>query len=251
MKNLKCSIFALVLILVFAGLTNANPNDEMKTSPLYKASLENSISRLENAETQSLNTNGGNLIETSQPGCEGPDAPLTYMPTCSPTACGSNTCESTCVGYPTCYSTCLNTCQSTCWNTCVSTCANTCVPGSCQRYNFSGTSYWVYYPYYSNNWGLVIQYTPYALYQNNPGGVLCQFDGEGFPGTSISAVALSTGSYSGNRVRTTTSIGAYLNHAVIIWVDEIHTAQRVGTTHLNGPLTTHPNTNYANIYVWL
>ena len=133
MKTLKCLIIVLVLAVISSATVSANPNGEMKASPLYKASLENSIAKLEGkAETQPLYTDAnGNVLATSS-GCVVPDARETQISTCSPSYCGSSqTCEGTCnqstCGGSTCASTCASTCVSTCASTCVSTCASTCV----------------------------------------------------------------------------------------------------------------------------
>ena len=246
MKTLKCLIIVLVLAVISSATVSANPNGEMKASPLYKASLENSIAKLEGkAETQPLYTDAnGNVLATSS-GCVVPDARETQISTCSPSYCGSS---QTCVW--TCYD---NTCQSTCANTCVSTCSNTCVgnPGACKTYPIAGYAYWRDYwdGQYSSNWNILINYTEYALYQGSAGSVSVAFDDEGLPGPVISGVNAGTGWFSGSRTRTTTNDGVNLTHAVILW-HGLNYGAYYGYGHKYGPLS-YSSTNYVNTWLYL
>jgi hypothetical protein len=126
----------------------------MKASPLFKASLQQTIERLEGKVEES----DAAEMPTGKGVC--PNAPVTWSSTCyetcQPALCGGwcvttwNTCQS-----PTaCLSTCEGqpTCSSTCANTCASTCANTCVGGSCARYRFNGTARWKLNYWIDNNW---------------------------------------------------------------------------------------------------
>jgi len=144
MRTISCCILALAIL--FTAVASANPNGDMKSSPLFKASLGNSIARLEGKATPARTSNGG--IETEKPGCIRPDVPETQggtetcLPFCEETTAPQATCSASCFG--TCEQ--QSTCSSTCYSTCASTCANTCLGGAC--YNFYGTIVW-----YNNSGG--------------------------------------------------------------------------------------------------
>ncbi|MHB8338664.1 MAG: hypothetical protein ACYDEE_14715 [Ignavibacteriaceae bacterium] len=228
----------MALVLAFTCKVSAKLNSDVKSSPLFKASLQQSIARLEGkAEVQPPNTNAAGVLATSS-GCVKPNLPWTMAETCSPTVCGGSTCYSTCSA--SCYGTCnQSTCQSTCASTCQGTCANTCVGGPCRTYKFAGNCYWYYYGTYGNNWAQ----SPYPCYQNNAGSVNCWFDDESAPGTPISGVNFNNGYYSGSRTRTTTNGGANLQQVAILWVNQYNYSIFQGDIgYWSGPLT--PNYVY-------
>ncbi len=162
------AIIALLIAVafVFVGTSAAAPSGEMKSSPLFKRSLEESIATLEGKAPKTEAAKGqAEAVPTRREGCE---APLTSagQPTCSetcePTQCGGSCytqastcyptgCGGTCSGQSTCSSTCAGsyTCTSTCANTCASTCASTCSGTSCSNYCLEGN---VKHPGGSTNW---------------------------------------------------------------------------------------------------
>ena len=187
--------FAAALLVVSAGTTRANPNDGVKSSPLFKASLQESIAKMENkAAVQSnyADANGNMLATSAGAGCVSPNLPATEISTCQPSVCGGATCYSTCSGQNTCYNTCGNTCASTCQNTCSqNTCSNTCAGGNCPYdYRFQGYSYWNYNGNRESNW-YNLTYPPcyfkqsrgynYIIFFSNPPGTI---DGTGWETSS-------------------------------------------------------------------
>ncbi|MDZ7262903.1 MAG: hypothetical protein ONB05_12460, partial [candidate division KSB1 bacterium] len=133
-----------------------------KPSPLFKQALNSALERLEGKAEANGSGSNGVEINTSKPGCVGPDAPVTAVEVCetSEETCeGEYTCYGwwTCQATNTCWSTCLNTCSqntcsSTCPSTCPSTCANTCVGGSCRNYHFYGVVSWKCIHYSGRCW---------------------------------------------------------------------------------------------------
>jgi hypothetical protein len=156
----------VALVLVFVGVSAAAPSGDVKSSPLFKRSLEESIASLEGKALQANGAKGeAEALPTGKPGCDRqPDAPYTSYgntcsETCSPTQCGgecytqANTCYPTACG-GTCYETCSYTCASTCGNTCSgATCSSTCAGGSCQyHYIWKGKNWWNYTGNKGTNW---------------------------------------------------------------------------------------------------
>jgi hypothetical protein len=159
------AIVALFIVLAVAfvgiGTSAAAPGGDVKASPLFKRSLEESIASLEGkAPKAELAKGEAEATPTSTKGCDAPYTSWgnTCSETCEPTQCGgecytqANTCFPTVCG-GTCASTfcatCQATCASTCANTCASTCANTCVGsgptyqgGACCNARYYGTISW-------------------------------------------------------------------------------------------------------------
>lgn len=169
MKALSCLMMVFTLVILYVAEASAYTGGEMKSSPLFKASLEQSIAKLEGkVEVQTANVNGVGDMATKA-GCVTPNVPLTQQPTCQPSYCGGGeTCESTCYGN-TCQTTCYNTCASTCANTCSqNTCANTCSGGYCSyNYIWSVFNYWHYNGSSSTNWREL--YCADGAYKRDPG----------------------------------------------------------------------------------
>lgn len=151
MKTIGCCILVLALVLVLTSTSYANPSGDMKPSPLFKASLEKSIAKLEGrVAMEDLWPENAAEPATQRPGC--------VQPNLQPTVYGDETCEPNCVpGGPTLHVTC-STCQGwpTCDNTCAATCGNqpTCsTPSSCigcSNPTVSGTVYKM--PWWSSYW---------------------------------------------------------------------------------------------------
>ncbi len=122
MKLIVSSLFVIGVLLVLGSVVFARPSGEVKQSPLYQQSLQESIAQIQGKTSPNA---AGQLavaanFPTSQSIC--PAVPQTEQNTCSSTYC--NTC-----GGPTCSATCYSTCTNTCnsmYSTCASTCANTC-----------------------------------------------------------------------------------------------------------------------------
>lgn len=193
MKKLICCTFALGFVLVLASASYARPSGEVKASPLFQQSLEQTIAKLQGSSGQSQPQQvAGVNLPTGQNAC--PMLPYTQSTTCSPTYCGSDceptmsggTCTGTCSG-GTCDNTCnvnQSTCQSTCQTTCQNTCANTCIPGPCTAY-VQGTVYWedINQTYYHNwdtngsvwrsDWNFQDWNTTFRAYDGHYGPVAC------------------------------------------------------------------------------
>lgn len=148
MKKIISCTFAIGFMLVLAGTSFARPSGEVKASPLYQQSLQQSIAQMDGKVEVSAGSNqvAAAGLPTSSNVC--PAVPYTQQYTCTPTAQGGYTCAYTCTN--TCASTCANTCNQA---TCASTCSNTCYPGACQNYQFYGYAYWYYYGYAGSDWG--------------------------------------------------------------------------------------------------
>jgi hypothetical protein len=158
-KQARCFMRAIVALLivvamafVFVGVSAAARGGDVKSSPLFKRSLEESIASLERkAPKAELAKGEAEATPTSTKGCDAPYTSWgnTCSETCEPTQCGgecytqANTCFPTVCG-GTCASTycatCTGTClgDPTCGSTCESTCANTCSGTSCSNYCVEG-----------------------------------------------------------------------------------------------------------------
>jgi hypothetical protein len=114
-------------MLAVAGTTYAKPSGEVKASPLFHQSLDQTIARME--EPVKLAEAGAQLNPNMATQGICPMRPYTQVSTCSDTWCGTCT-QATCQS--TCASTCVSTCVNTCVNTCnQSTCTNTCAGVNC------------------------------------------------------------------------------------------------------------------------
>lgn len=192
MRTIGCCM----LVLVLAAGVLANPRSEMKSSPLFKASLEMSIAKLEGTALPEAATPANNVeLVTQKPGCIGPMAPLTAQPinTCVPYCPETTDPQATC--YCTCYSTCNSTCstcsgQSTCDNTCASTCASTCsTPSACVGCANPRLYGYVYKNGYDNNW---YGGTDREVFESNsPGYVGGPFNDSGYYSFYCSSAARS------------------------------------------------------------
>ena len=159
MKKIISCTFAIGFMLVLAGTSFARPSGEVKASPLYQQSLQQSIAQMDGKVEVSAGSNqvaAAGLL-TSSNVC--PAVPYTQQYTCTPTAQGGYTCAYTCTN--TCASTCASTCQGA---TCTApTCQSTCVPGPCSVY-VQGTVWWYNVLYQRfHNWdsdGTVDLYEP-------------------------------------------------------------------------------------------
>jgi hypothetical protein len=180
MRTISCCILVLALVFVFAGESFAKTGADMKASPLFKASLQQTIERLEGK----VEEQGAVETPTGKGVC--PNAPVTWSPTCSddtrqPTFCGG-WCVTT---WNTCNETCYCNCVPTSCNTCASTCANTCVGGSCTNYRFvsNGQVQWLHNQHSSNDWwNLLDGYYDCLLQQGGGAGrVVLNFNNEGYP----------------------------------------------------------------------
>jgi hypothetical protein len=129
MKKILYCTFVVGLMLAVAGTTYAKPSGEVKASPLFHQSLDQTIARME--EPVKLAEAGAQLNPNMATQGICPMRPYTQVSTCSDTWCGTcagnSTCSSTCSGQSTCSSTCANTCNQ-------NTCASTCQGVVCQAY---------------------------------------------------------------------------------------------------------------------
>ncbi len=118
----------------------AAPGGEVKASPLFKHSLEESIAKLEGQAPEATAQGEAKPMPTGGPGCPKPNAlPTEAGDTCYDSCNG--TCSATCGGPFTCGgSTCGgSTCSSTCASTCSGpTCGTTCTGTSCENYCATG-----------------------------------------------------------------------------------------------------------------
>ncbi len=149
------AILALFIAVAFVmvGTSAAAPGGEVKSSPLFKHSLEESIAKLEGQAPEAE----AEPMPTGKPGCPKPNA--------LPTEAGD-----------TCYDSCNGTCSATCGgpftcggSTCSgATCSSTCAGGSCQyHYIWRGTNKWVYNGQESGNWNDLTW--PDAYFKRNQG----------------------------------------------------------------------------------
>lgn len=184
------------VLLMFSGLSYARTDGDVKSSPLFQASLEETVGSMD------ANSSPGQGVEVAM-ATQGQYCGIpTFSPTCEPTICSEPSCTMT-TYYTVCSTTCRNTC-ATCYNTCSSTCTNTCTPGACQRYQFSGYAYWYCYGYAGSNYGLLPSYFDvlvqtnfvYTHYSDN------QDRGKWTPNGGSSR-------YSGSDLRTTLAGGSY------------------------------------------
>lgn len=132
MQKLSSFSFVLAAALLVSAAAFANSGGEMKNSPLFKASLEQSIAKLEGKVKTTEET------PTSKGSCPTPNAPPTQISTCYPSWCGGETCFNTCD--VSCFGTCgsQTTCGSTCSETCVGS-GSTYENGACCNARFYGT----------------------------------------------------------------------------------------------------------------
>ncbi len=86
MKTMTCCILVLALVLTLAGTSYANPSCDMKPSPLFKASLQATIAKLE-GKVEAVARHA-----TQRPGC--------VQPNVAPTVEGDQTCYPECGGDP-------------------------------------------------------------------------------------------------------------------------------------------------------
>lgn len=192
LKAFYVLLSALLFLLIEAA--QAHPGAEMKASPLFKASLESSIASLE-AEPAGAG-------DTSEPGCNTPNAPIVD------TEQGSGCTEyEGCSGggWPT-----ESTCQGS--STCDNTCSSTCYPGVCENYKFSGKMWW-YDNYYggTGNWwvypGRYLElYNRYPGVYNNKGGLVqVQFGDEDL--LSVAEWDILNGDFYGTKVHSVWNSG--------------------------------------------
>ena len=133
MRTLGCCVCVLVLAVVLVSIASANPGGAMKSSPLYKASLEQSIARIEGKAQKSAVADPNGDRSTGKQIC--PNEPLTWQSTCVPSACEGETCSTSCGG--TCSDSCMNTCAQTvctpptCYQSCNGTCSGETCLGTC------------------------------------------------------------------------------------------------------------------------
>jgi hypothetical protein len=132
MRTILALFIALAVAFILVGTSAAAPGGEVKASPLFKRSLEESIAKLEGKAPEATAQAEAEAMPTGRPGCPKPNqlqteagdtcydsCSGTYGATCGgPFTCGGSTC-----GGSTCSSTCANTCSGP---TCGSTCENTC-----------------------------------------------------------------------------------------------------------------------------
>jgi hypothetical protein len=129
MRAILALFIVLAVAFVLVGTSAAAPGGDVKASPLFKRSLEESIAKLEGKASEGISPREAEPTPTGRPGCPQPDLPETESSTCYPSLCGGNTCGGgTCQGEVTCYNTCGTTCSG---STCTSTCANTCSGPTC------------------------------------------------------------------------------------------------------------------------
>lgn len=128
------------VLLMFSGLSYARTDGDVKSSPLFQVSLEETVGSMD------ANSSPGQGVEVAM-ATQGQYCGIpTFSPTCEPTICSEPSCTMT-TYYTVCSTTCRNTC-ATCYNTCTNTCS------SCQQdYHFDGYAYWYYYGYAGSNWG--------------------------------------------------------------------------------------------------
>jgi hypothetical protein len=157
MRAIFALFIALAVTFVFVGTSAAATGGDVKASPLFKRSLDESIASLEGkAPRAGMVKSEAEAMPTGKPGCPEPDAPLTSYgqptcaETCEPTQCGgecytqANTCFPTACG--TCYQTCASTCSG-------ATCSSTCAGGVCPyHYIWRGRNWWVYQGQQDYNW---------------------------------------------------------------------------------------------------
>jgi hypothetical protein len=151
MRTIGSCILILALVFVFAGASYAKTGTDMKASPLFKASLQQTIERLEGKveESDAAETPTGKGVCPMGGVTQGG----TCVETCEPTLCGGYcyTSQTTCQSPTACLSTCQG--QPTCSSTCASTCANTCAGGYCPfHYIWRGVNYWHRYGQQGSNW---------------------------------------------------------------------------------------------------
>lgn len=158
MRAILVPFIALAAAFVFVGTSVAAPGGDVKASPLFKRSLEESIAKLEGKAPEATEQSEAEPMPTGRLGCPQPDLPETQASTCEPSVCGGVTCGGpTCQGWPTCYNTCSTTCGSQ------STCLSTCAGGVCPyHYIWRGYNNWNYNGMRSSDWNLFVNVYPYA-----------------------------------------------------------------------------------------
>jgi hypothetical protein len=193
MRAILALFIALAVVLVFVGTSAAAPGGDVKSSPLFKRSLEESIASLEGKTLQTDAALGEPAaMPTGKPGCPQPDLPETQASTCEPSVCGGVTCGGpTCQGWPTCYNTCWNTCSG-------STCTTTCAGGSCQyHYIWRGQNWWNFQGNRGTNWNY-LDYPP-GGYKESFGHTEVTFVGSNPPPKETTIWPLDTGYYEINK----------------------------------------------------
>jgi hypothetical protein len=243
MRTIGCCIIVLVLVLMCVGIASANPGGGVKSSPLFKASLTQSIAKLD-----------GKVVRVARAGSEDedmptggricPNLPLTQQTTCEPSWCGGSTCEgATCTG--TCSETCWSTCSgSTCQGTCVSTCQGP--PVNCVDYEFNGYVGWGIGSQWGFNWnGLPSGYT-----DNGPDEVWVYFqDGQGW--YTIANFSYQNGYFDGSKLRPQFSGGAVVRAYSYLYYQP--TQQLIygdGEVGISGPLSSSSPNSTGNIWIY-
>ncbi len=233
-------IFSFLALVLAATAAYANPGAEMKASPLFAASLENSLARLEGNPEPAEES-----MATEASDCPSPDALLTTISTCSPTVCGSSY---------TCYSTCSSTCGSTCASTCSgNTCGSTCVGGNCANYRFKGGHKWQ-----CNHAGPHNVWTyrgpPAYLPDGLPHGMFLDDDGTKIKWNDegswrdIGIFDVGDGSYDKTYTRTTTSTSYQIKGWIVYW-DPNSWRQHTENRSVGSTSSTNTN-NFTHPLVW-
>ncbi len=188
MRAILALFIALAVAFALVGTRAAVPGGDVKASPLFKHSLEESIAKLEGKVPEATAQGHARIGEaapmpTGKPECPVPDE--------LPTEAG-DTCYDSCSG--TCFATCGG--AFTCGGSICSgaTCSSTCAGGSCQyHYIWRGQNWWNYQGDRGTNWNQ-LNYPP-GGYKENFGRTEIRFVGSNPPPTETTTWPLNTGYY--------------------------------------------------------
>lgn len=205
---MRASLALLIVLAVgfiFVGTSAAAPGGEVKASPLFKRSLEESIAKLEGQAPEATAQTEAEPIPTGKPRCPKPnELPTEAGDTCYDSCNG--TCSATCGGPVTCGG---STCGG---STCSSTCANTCVGGPCANYRFYGVNWWYYY---GNGWNEYYGQLPHGYFIDSDENKFKWNDESNW--RSFDYWNINNGSYDKTITRTTTSAGYTVRGEVALW----------------------------------
>jgi hypothetical protein len=169
---------------VFVGTSAAAPGGEVKSSPLFKRSLEESIAKLEGKAPEATAQAEAEAMPTGRPGCPKPNQLQTEAGDTCYDSC-SGTCGATCGGPFTCGG-------STCGG---ATCSSTCAGGSCQyHYIWRGLNKWNYNGQESANW-YGLSWHGYSVWWGSNPETTIEFLGSGAPPDEGTSWLLQDGFY--------------------------------------------------------
>jgi hypothetical protein len=227
MRAILALFIALAVAFILVGTSAAAPGGEVKASPLFKRSLEESIAKLEGKAPEATAQAEAEAMPTGRPGCPKPNQLQTEAGDTCYDSC-SGTCFATCGGPFTCGgSTCGG---ETCSSTCAATCAGsgpTYQGGACCNASFYGTvswlnTYWGYGP--SNNWSIYLSpYNPLRdfefdnIYGPDAGLVQFKYGSDYSQGISIDRFYGYGGYYAG-----TPKVPNVSSYRVLAWMDSYY-----------------------------